>query len=408
MASISSSSFADTASGGTVGSFNANGSETHQPLAGSDPTGTANDTKSSESTVMTTPVLVGIIVASVIAIVVALLVIRSRRRRYDPKLFSPSNSSTFQGVTSTTASDHTSNVFGASSASTDVTSPQHPPLLQTFKLSRLSGKEASGDHFALDVHETPVNGLSSVSGTRDSRTTGLISSRSASMLWNSSLPSFAPFGASRASRTSGTNGSNELHTPAVAPTVPISPPNSSALGPVPLEQRTEGDAWRDLSDTCWSIGPGSDSETESERFTMSMNSQVHAQGGALVLNRNRLSTLSDGFAGIDEEDGAKDLDANSLDDSSRRRERGISQFDDSSLRRVRGLSALDGGRSKANSRAGIDTNTSGDSYFSVDSEYYGETIKDCSAVLFDDSDSDSDSLSSSSGDSDDSLREEEF
>jgi hypothetical protein len=40
--------------------------------------------------------------------------------------------------------------------------------------------------------------------------------------------------------------------------------------------------------------------------------------------------------------------------------------------------------------------------FSVESDYYDETIKDCSEVLFDDSDSDS------SSDSDDSLREEEF
>lgn len=76
-------------------------------------------------------------------------------------------------------------------------------------------------------------------------------------------------------------------------------------------------------------------------------------------------------------------------------------LDDSSPRRVRGLSALES-RRKANSLADIvDTNKSGGSYFSVDSDYYDETIKDCSSVLFDD-DSDSDS------DSGDSLREEEF
>ncbi|KAH7468924.1 hypothetical protein KRP22_011639 [Phytophthora ramorum] len=136
-----------------------------------------------------------------------------------------------------------------------------------------------------------------------------------------------------------------------------------------------------------------------------------APAGALVLNRNRLSTLSDDIGDIEEESMQQESNVNSLDDSSRRRvmssldelsprrERGISEFDDSSPRRVRGLSALEN-RREANSGAHIDTNKSGDSYFSVDSEYYGETIRDCSPVLFRGSECDYDS--------DDSVREEEF
>ncbi|GMF19362.1 unnamed protein product [Phytophthora fragariaefolia] len=184
----------------------------------------------------------------------------------------------------------------------------------------------------------------------------------------------------------------------------------------PLEQmHTDGgDAWRDLSDTCWSIGPGSDSETESERFSIAAAS--YPQAGTLVLNPHRLSTLSDDIGDIEEEDPQQAIDVNSLDDSSRRRgrimsslddwsprrERGISLLDEFPSRQVRGLSALDS-REKTNSLADIvDTNKSGGSYFSVDSDY-GETTQDYSSALFDESESESDS-----SDSDESLREEEF
>ncbi|OWZ18925.1 hypothetical protein PHMEG_0006893 [Phytophthora megakarya] len=276
-------------------SSNATGSTTHQPLAGSNPTATVSN-GNSESSIVSTPVLLGIIAASVFVFVAIMFVIRSRRRRCEPK------------------------------------------FLSVFRTSR-SNRE---------------NELPSV----DSR---------------GSFASTVPY---------STNAS----TPAL-----------------PIEQRSiEGDAWRDLSDTCWSIGPDSDSEAETERYTMS---SPKTQGGPLVLKRNRLSTLSDNIADVEEED----TDIYSIDESSRRkrgltldelsprRERGISQFDDSSPRRVRGLSAL-ASRQKASS-VDVDTNDSAGSYFSVDSGYYDETIKDCNSVFFD---------SDSESDSDESLREEEF
>ncbi|KUF96596.1 hypothetical protein AM587_10007526 [Phytophthora nicotianae] len=400
------------------GSFNSNDSPTH---AGSD----SSVTKPSESTVVSTPLLVGIIAASVIVVVVVLLVIRSRRCRYEAKLFSPS-SSTFQGVTSTTASEQTSNTLGASSASTVVSSPR-PPLMETFKLSRMSAKDQSGDQVSIDIQDASMNGLPSTRGTQASRTTSLISVRSvfsASFLMRgglgSSLPSLSVFRASRASRSSETNRST-MDTRASTTSYAQTAATASDLSTtIPIDQR-QGDAWRDLSDTCWSIGPGSDSETESERFMLPIATRSKAYSGAMILNRGRLSTLSDRTAEFEEETAEKDQNVNSLDDSSRRRdlamsalddlsprrERGISQFDDSSICRVRGLSTLDS-RKKANSVAETDTNQSCSSYFSVDSDYmyYGETIKDCNSIFF--YDSDSDCSSNSSSDSDDSLREEEL
>ncbi|KAJ8546763.1 hypothetical protein ON010_g11472 [Phytophthora cinnamomi] len=410
------------------GSFNATDSKTHQPLAGSPPAGTDND--SGDSTAISTPLLVGIIAALVVIFIAVLFVIRSRRRRYKPKLSSPSYTSGFQRVASTKSLENSSDALGASGASTIVTSPQ-PPYMETFKLPRLSTKDASGDHIAIDVPEihTPGNaGMTSWRDTQASRTTSLISGRSvfsASILMRgglrSTLPSLASFWGSR---TSGMHQTNEpqatdvsASTAEFARTVPTAPNSNAATAPPPLheERHTDGGAWRDLSETCWSIGPGSDSETESERFSIAAAS--YPQAGALVLYPRRLSTLSDDIADIDEEGTLKDHEVNSLDDSSRRRdrvmsslddwsprrERGISMLDDSSPRRVRGLSALDS-RRKANSLADIvETNKSGGSYFSVDSDYYDETIKDCSSILFDDDDSDSDS-----SDSDDSLLEEEF
>ncbi|KAG3115680.1 hypothetical protein PI125_g5338 [Phytophthora idaei] len=428
MVSIRSSSSAGTveaASFDTVLDSGSNGSQTH---AGSGPTRTVSDTKTSESAALSTPLLVGIIAASVVVFVAVLLVIRSRRSRNEPKFLSPSSISAFQGVTSTTASEHASNVLGASSASTVVASPR-PPLMQTFKLSRLSAKELADDQVSLDIHDAPMNGLSSVRDTQPPRTTSLISVRSvfsASFLMRgglrSSLPSLSVFRTPRASRTSESNRSTmdtSASMTSFAQTVTTTT-DSTGVGPIPLDQR-QGDAWRDLSETCWSIDPGSDSETESERFMMPTASHSNAYTGALMLKRGRLSTLSDRTAEFEEEAAGKDPDVNSLDDSSRRRdltmsalddlsprrERGISQFDDSSPRRIRGLSTLDS-RKKANSVAETDTNNSNWSYFSTDSDYmyYGETIKDCSSIFF--YDSDSDCLSSSSSDSDDCLREEEF
>ncbi|KAK1929190.1 hypothetical protein P3T76_015318 [Phytophthora citrophthora] len=382
MASTSSSSVGGTVHATSVYLGSLNDSET-TPV----PTETVNNTNSSDQTTISAPLLVGIIAASVIVFVAVLFLIRSGRRRHEPKLLSPSTSA-FQGVTSTTASENT-NVLESSAVSTVVNSP----LMQTFKLSRLSAKEPSGEHSVIDIHDVPVR------DTQASRRTSLISGKSvfsASILMlRSSLPTIL---ASRSSRASRTNEPQELNTPA------------STSSFAQTDQNTQVDAWRELSETCWSIGPGSDSETESGRFMMPFAPLSQAKDGVLVLAR-RLSTLSDEVADIEE---GVEKDINSLDDSSRRRdlvmssldnlsprkERGISQFDDSSPRRVRGLSALDSRR-----KAELDTNKSGTSYFSVDSDYmyYDETIKDCSSVLFD---SDSDSLSSS--DSDDSLREEEF
>ncbi|KAE9299020.1 hypothetical protein PF008_g23355 [Phytophthora fragariae] len=394
------------------GSFSATDSETHQPLAGSTATGTDSDSG------MNTLLLVGIIAASVIVFVAFLFVVRYRRRRYEPKLFSPSDTSAFQRVMSTTALENSSDALGASGVSTIVTSPRLP-YMETFRLPRLSTKDASGDHVAVDVPEIHTTGR----GTQVSRTTSLISGRSvfsASILMRgglrSSLPSLAAFRGSRANSSGGVNRTTERQATDSSVSTAVLPaaPNSNAP-PAPLEERgTDGDVWRDLSETCWSIGPGSDSETESERFSIAASSRP--QDGALVLNRRRLSTLSDNIADIEEEGAlhVEDLEVDSLDDSSRRRdramssmddwsprrERGISLLDDSSPRRVRGLSALES-RRKANSLADIvDTNKSGDSYFSVDSDYYDDTIKDCSLALFDDD--------SDSSDSDDSLWEEEF
>jgi hypothetical protein len=290
--------------------------------------------------------------------------------------------------------------------------------MQTFKLSRLSAKDVPVDHVALEVQDLPGAGLAPERATQVPRTTSLISSRSvfsASILLRgglrSSLPSLPGFRGSRASRSSRANVVPSMESSASTVSIAHTGSPASNIGPPPIESKhPKGDAWRDLSETCWSIGPGSDSETESERYAMPAGSLT--QGGALVLKRNRLSTLSDAIGDVEEENSRRDVDVNSLDDSSRRRdrsldaltprrERGISQFDDSSPRRVRGLSALDS-RRQARSAADIDTNESGGSYFSVESDYYDETIKDCSEVLFDDSDSDS------SSDSDDSLREEEF
>lgn len=396
------------------GSFSATDSNTHQPLAGSSATGTDSDSG------MNTLLLVGIIAASVIVFVAFLFVVRYRRQRYEPKLFSPSDTSAFQRVMSTTAMENSSDALGASGVSTIVTSPRLP-YMETFRLPRLSTKDASGDHIAVDVPEIHTTGR-----TQASRTTSLISGRSvfsASILMRgglrSSLPSLAAFRGSRASSSGGVNRTTERQATDSSVSTAVLPaaPNSNTAGApaVPLEERgTDGDVWRDLSETCWSIGPGSDSETESERFSIAAASRP--QDGALVLNLRRLSTLSDNIADIEEEGAlhVEDLEVDSLDDSSRRRdramssmddwsprrERGISLLDDSSPRRVRGLSALDS-RRKANSVADIvDTNKSGGSYFSVDSDYYDDTIKDCSLALFDDD--------SDSSDSDDSLWEEEF
>ncbi|KUF98099.1 hypothetical protein AM588_10007400 [Phytophthora nicotianae] len=314
------------------GSFNSNDSPTH---AGSD----SSVTKPSESTVVSTPLLVGIIAASVIVVVVVLLVIRSRRCRYEAKLFSPS-SSTFQGVTSTTASEQTSNTLGASSASTVVSSPR-PPLMETFKLSRMSAKDQSGDQVSIDIQDASMNGLPSTRGTQASRTTSLISVRSvfsASFLMRgglgSSLPSLSVFRASRASRSSETNRST-MDTRASTTSYAQTAATASDLSTtIPIDQR-QGDAWRDLSDTCWSIGPGSDSETESERFMLPIATRSKAYSGAMILNRGRLSTLSDRTAEFEEETAEKDQNVNSLDDSSRRRDLAMSALDDLSPRRER-------------------------------------------------------------------------
>ncbi|KAG1698482.1 hypothetical protein DVH05_015022 [Phytophthora capsici] len=360
MASTSSSSVGGTVHATSVYLGSLNGT---QPQ----PTEPVNYTQGSDPTI-SAPLQVGIVAAAVIVFVVVLFLIRSGRRRHEPKLISPSTSA-FQGVTSTTAS---TNVLGSSAVSTVATSP----LMQTFQLSRLSANELPGEHSVVDMPDVPV---------RDTQTS-LISGKSvfsASILMlRSSLPTIPAF---RSSRSSRTNELQVINTPA------------STFPSTQTDPYTQVDAWRELSETCWSIGPGSDSETESGRFMMPQTKD----------RTRRLSTLSDEVVDIEEKD------INSLDDSSRRRdlvmscldnlsprnERGISQFDDSSPRRVRGLSALDSRR-----KADLDTNKSGASYFSLDSDdmYYDETIKDCSSILFD---SDSDSLSS---DSDGSLREEEF
>ncbi|KAF1780681.1 hypothetical protein GQ600_13743 [Phytophthora cactorum] len=396
MVSIRSSSSAGTveaASFDTVLDSGSNGSQTH---AGSGPTRTVSDTKTSESAALSTPLLVGIIAASVVVFVAVLLVIRGD---FD------------DGI-------GTRLECPRSKLSVDVVASPRPPLMQTFKLSRLSAKELADDQVSLDIHDAPMNGLSSVRDTQTPRTTSLISVRSvfsASFLMRGGLRSSLPIEPVNRKEYNGYVCVDDI-----LRTNCDDDNRFDWRWPIPLDQR-QGDAWRDLSETCWSIDPGSDSETESERFMMPTASHSNAYTGALMLKRGRLSTLSDRTAEFEEEAAGKDPDVNSLDDSSRRRdltmsalddlsprrERGISQFDDSSPRRIRGLSTLDS-RKKANSVAETDTNNSNWSYFSTDSDYmyYGETIKDCSSIFF--YDSDSDCLSSSSSDSDDCLREEEF
>ncbi|KAI9981197.1 hypothetical protein PInf_008841 [Phytophthora infestans] len=199
----------------------------------------------------------------------------------------------------------------------------------------------------------------------------------------------------------------------------VTPSELSSAGPIPFDQKQ--DEWRDLSETCWSIDPGSDGETESERFMMPTASRPDVYTEVRVLNCGRLSTLSDRTVEFENETAEKSKDVDSFDDSSRRRdlimsalddlsprrERGISQFDDSSPRRIRGPCTPDS-RQKANSVAETDTNKFNWSYFSADSNniYYDETNQDSSSIFFYDSDSDCSSRNSS--DSDESLLEEEF
>ncbi|KAF4036232.1 hypothetical protein GN244_ATG11724 [Phytophthora infestans] len=403
----------------TVGTFISNGSKNY---AESNPTETATDTNTSESVAMSTPVLVGVIATAVIAFVaIVALVIRSRRCKNRAKLLSPS----IRGMTSTTTSENSSNTLGASAESTMVASPQ-PPLLQTFKLSsRLSAKELPDDQIAIDIQDASMNGLPSARSTQNSQDTSFVSHRSvfsSSFLMLANLRSSLPtvFRSSRVSRSSETNSSSmDTAASMTSYAQTVTPSELSSAGPIPFDQKQ--DEWRDLSETCWSIDPGSDGETESERFMMPTASRPDVYTEVRVLNCGRLSTLSDRTVEFENETAEKSKDVDSFDDSSRRRdlimsalddlsprrERGISQFDDSSPRRIRGPCTPDS-RQKANSVAETDTNKFNWSYFSADSNniYYDETNQDSSSIFFYDSDSDCSSRNSS--DSDESLLEEEF
>ncbi|RLN37190.1 hypothetical protein BBJ28_00011969 [Nothophytophthora sp. Chile5] len=401
-----------------VAASNVTAVEPEQPTPNSGAAGSVStgETSDSGSVAMSTPMLIAVIAGSAIVLAAILFLIRAKRRRYKPKTLTPSHCSAFQGVTSTTALGHTTGFLGASTASTAMTSPvaTSPQSLemQTIKIPRLTALNAAEERRANEInsHEVVRETLPPERGTQISRATSMASSRSvfsASLFMRgglrSSLPSLAAFRASRADRSSQASTLQSRRptasTISFANTVStISYPNATITTVSPAEQRgTDGAAWRDLSDTCWSIGPD-ESDSENESVTAPVG--AISQGKTVLPTRNRLSTLSDDVGDLEELSDGRERGISELDDSSRRREREISSLDDSSPRRVRGLSALGDSRT-ANSHAELNTNESGASYFSNDSEFYDETIKDCSSVLFDDSDSDSD-------DDDESPREEEF
>ncbi|CAI5704164.1 hypothetical protein KXD40_007596 [Peronospora effusa] len=166
---------------------------------------------------------------------------------------------------------------------------------------------------------------------------------------------------------------------------------SSKVGlSAPSEHQTadNGVYRRDFSDTSWSIGLNSDSETESEWFTGPAGTNMY--GEAFVLNHNHLSTFADKTMELEEEDmnvdtcslddSSRHQDCNSISDFSPRSEQSTSTFDDSSPRQIRGLSALDS-RWKANSIAEIVTTQSGFPFFSNDSDYNGLLFVNISIML---------------------------
>ncbi|CAH0482958.1 unnamed protein product [Peronospora belbahrii] len=402
MASSSQASSTELAS---TSILNITNPRTDRPIGGLTPTQNAStDIKSGD---MSTSLFVGVVAASIIAILAIFILICIRRLRYTLELPTSTNCSAFQEAISLTPFDHPSSPVEVSSTSTCTSTPQ-PSLRQASKPSRLSTKDVVDSPIAENepVSKTLPTGRS----TQPFRTTSVVSGGSrfsTSFLMRgkvrSSLPYLAPFRFSRASRDDRTSIENDLCAMRSSGLTQITHSRKVSVWTPVEHQNAEDGVWGELSDTNWSIGLDSDSETETEWFTVPIG--FNTSNEAFVLNQNQLSTFSDTDKSAEEQD----LDIDPLDHSSRRREsenmstmltfspqreQDISAIVDSSPRQVRGLSALDG-RWKANLSDEINTSMSEPYSFSSDSFYSGA----CSLISFD---------SDYESDSDDNMQEEEF